>query len=1208
MDSYSLDKNIKLYNLSKNKIQNILGIILVNTPKNFNMKIADDIDAMKKENSTNVDHGVHFVIDDIPKSVFSLCDEKQSLSFVDESNCTYIAKAIFNNKMKGQAIYCYIPARMDEDYVLQEKQLIQYLVILLRKYKLCSLDVWRGFDLSKKDYSPLHLLDKKIFEKYIKEIDKYIPRPKSTLAGVNGNPTKFFAAIAPGAVAAYKKYHVLPSLTMAQAAIESGYGKYSIENNLFGIKAGKGWSGGKKLCWTTEYNSAGSAYKTQAWFRTYPSVDESIEDHAKLLTGSRYKAVIAAKSYSEATAAVKAAGYATDPGYPKILNKVIKDYNLDKYDNGEKVPTATNTESTPVDDNKITISSPLEAIAKEAGKSVKDYVNDIYNQYKDCPEKYAAKFQPWDKGRADIVGSGVATTETVTHKTPFNNSQNFTITKNPPEGLDHCEKGADFFTANETPETTLVEPVYPDLVTPPGGKIDVANGSDNSKVQSKSNALLTVEEFEKRQKRFDLKNFKDIKKETTGRPINCDDPFPIDKQIEKLEQHVPKVKIDKVDYELQDDNHPQSKIGQELAANLNMTYDMVVEESKRVEKRLCKLENNLATVMRNLFRISSRMFINCVYYGGQSVYGKYNCIRCLHDDRINDGQICSLDQCLNCTRYEPIIGSVYAILNSAGTNITQVVDDLQMSYMSINNYNDLSDVSRMHTEFDNADLTKNSSVIPKPFSEKKWKDTDAEKKNNKNNKKSGFVMNWDPTVLEDQKANINSYKVEDKELNKESSKNTNKKEEGGTRELFDDTKNSLQKESENLEFNIKDYKLSEFGDGSDNSTGAGGDGGAEARKKITEYALKAVDMCAQGKAKYSQDYRYNHLDKAMGGISYWDCSSLVQGAYEAAGISGIGTNTFTQFPHCKSSMGGLIIPLSDQKSALPGDMVFFSDPPVPKDKTGIENVNVNTVEHVAIYIGDGKYAEAASSHKVPNIRISKIGSWNHEMCFGRPKALIELDKKASQGVSGKDSWNKDKQKVTSELWNASSVADSNAAGFISNMKKYGYKDILMNAAKQYSFDPYFIAALCAIESSGNPTIGGGYPGILQCIGGFATSSSDGIKKNFDIALKDLTKKANWLKKYGWTQSNMHVLASAHNCGPYAVTDAAGYTHETKPSASIPMCGKKINLSTVNIKDLSDIIGQYVGSYQPSWSTSEKKTYGTKVLRAYNYLYSKKALS
>ena len=83
MDSYSLDKNIKLYNLSKNKIQNVLGIILVNTPKNFNMKIADDIDAMKKENSTNVDHGVHFVIDDIPKSVFSLCDEKQSLSFVD---------------------------------------------------------------------------------------------------------------------------------------------------------------------------------------------------------------------------------------------------------------------------------------------------------------------------------------------------------------------------------------------------------------------------------------------------------------------------------------------------------------------------------------------------------------------------------------------------------------------------------------------------------------------------------------------------------------------------------------------------------------------------------------------------------------------------------------------------------------------------------------------------------------------------------------------------------------------------------------------------------------------------------------------------------------------------------------------------------------------------------------------------------------------
>ena len=40
----------------------------------------------------------------------------------------------------------------------------------------------------------------------------------------------------------------------------------------------------------------------------------------------------------------------------------------------------------------------------------------------------------------------------------------------------------------------------------------------------------------------------------------------------------------------------------------------------------------------------------------------------------------TLDQCLSCTRYEPIIGQVYAILDESGTNITQILDDAQMYY------------------------------------------------------------------------------------------------------------------------------------------------------------------------------------------------------------------------------------------------------------------------------------------------------------------------------------------------------------------------------------------------------------------------------------------------------------------------------------------------------------------------------------------------
>ena len=41
---------------------------------------------------------------------------------------------------------------------------------------------------------------------------------------------------------------------------------------------------------------------------------------------------------------------------------------------------------------------------------------------------------------------------------------------------------------------------------------------------------------------------------------------------------------------------------------------------------------------------------------------KYSCIRCLKDDRIGDGQVMQIDQCLSCSRYEPIVGRFFIIL------------------------------------------------------------------------------------------------------------------------------------------------------------------------------------------------------------------------------------------------------------------------------------------------------------------------------------------------------------------------------------------------------------------------------------------------------------------------------------------------------------------------------------------------------------------
>lgn len=143
---------------------------------------------------------------------------------------------------------------------------------------------------------------------------------------------EFITKIVPGAKKAYKEFRVLPSLTIAQACLESAFGKASIGNNIFGIKANSKWAGKKQLVWTTEYIN-GVKQKVQAYFRDYDSIEDSILDHALLLTMTRYKPVIAAKDYKEACVQVQKCGYATDPKYADKLIKIIELYKLQQYDN-----------------------------------------------------------------------------------------------------------------------------------------------------------------------------------------------------------------------------------------------------------------------------------------------------------------------------------------------------------------------------------------------------------------------------------------------------------------------------------------------------------------------------------------------------------------------------------------------------------------------------------------------------------------------------------------------------------------------------------------------------------------------------------------------------------------------------------------------------------------------------------------------------------
>lgn len=142
----------------------------------------------------------------------------------------------------------------------------------------------------------------------------------------------FIEKIRPVAQEGYIKYGILPSLTLAQAALESGWGKKQVGNNIFGIKKGSSWTGPTKSLLTHEYVN-GRKIRIYDEFRAYPSIEDSVRDYHKLLArAKRYERVRRAKDYKEACIEIQRSGYATDPNYGKKLRQIIEFNKLYQYD------------------------------------------------------------------------------------------------------------------------------------------------------------------------------------------------------------------------------------------------------------------------------------------------------------------------------------------------------------------------------------------------------------------------------------------------------------------------------------------------------------------------------------------------------------------------------------------------------------------------------------------------------------------------------------------------------------------------------------------------------------------------------------------------------------------------------------------------------------------------------------------------------------
>jgi flagellar protein FlgJ len=138
----------------------------------------------------------------------------------------------------------------------------------------------------------------------------------------------FVRSLEPLAQSAGNSLGVAPDTLIAQAALETGWGRNMPADsagrssaNLFGIKAGDSWHGASVAATTTEFDQ-GTPVSTQAAFRSYGGAAQSVEDYVSLLRNSpRYAGALGAGSNVQAFGSgLQRGGYATDPDY---VNKLV---------------------------------------------------------------------------------------------------------------------------------------------------------------------------------------------------------------------------------------------------------------------------------------------------------------------------------------------------------------------------------------------------------------------------------------------------------------------------------------------------------------------------------------------------------------------------------------------------------------------------------------------------------------------------------------------------------------------------------------------------------------------------------------------------------------------------------------------------------------------------------------------------------------------
>lgn len=208
----------------------------------------------------------------------------------------------------------------------------------------------------------------------------------------NARSQQFIESVAQGAINGWHKYGVLPSVTVAQAILESGWGGSSLStqaHNLFGIK---GSYNGQYVTMRTREVYGGRSIYINDNFRAYPNNSASVEDHGNFLyVNSRYHNLLGDRNYASVARKLRADGYATDPNYANALINLVQTYGLNRLDSiafSGVQPVITNKGNNGGTDNSVasgyyTVQSgdTLSGIAIQFGTSANTLaqLNDISN-------------------------------------------------------------------------------------------------------------------------------------------------------------------------------------------------------------------------------------------------------------------------------------------------------------------------------------------------------------------------------------------------------------------------------------------------------------------------------------------------------------------------------------------------------------------------------------------------------------------------------------------------------------------------------------------------------------------------------------------------------------------------------------------------------------------------------------------------------------